>query len=1165
MVTLSTLKQALRHRASEIIPTPAFLTQDLSHSQYKAGFRVFVQDHGCKTYQDFVVPQLSLLLSPLLGSRSDISILEVGPGPKSVLGFLPEHLRRNIRRYAAFEPNKLFASELEEWLCPSLDKDLPLPCLEGPPDIKRAPFVPNNSSEAGGSPGADGAAEAFDVVLFCHSLYGMNPKHVFIQYALSLLNKDTTGGLVVAFHRGQTLDGDGLVCYRTSTFPNGVISVATDGDTLDDFSRFVAGYVIKDLELDETIRLEWRKVCHSLGRFEAARPDQVLFDSPNIMIAFNRHANSLPKLVEEVPLVHRDKHVKNWEARSHCPASIVRPTDIRQVQQCVQWALDHGFSLTILGGGHSGHCLWPNVVSIDMGAFDQVHTLTATSKKQHPVSDPCPLVIVGAGCKSGDIIRKTMEIGLTVPLGSRPSLGAGMWLQGGIGHRTRLLGLTCESVVGAVLVSVASGEIFCIGLVPSQHQPTGAVRPKNENDLMWALNGAGTNFGILVSITIKAYAAPTYLVNNWVSPLNDNFEARRKLKGFDELIAGKLPRSCSADTYLYWSENKLQLGVTMFESSTSGFTFEDRDSLHTSAVERLDALLGSERITLENLDGLDLFETEMYMSKMHGGHGGGKTSTFKRCIFLKRIAAPAIANILITAIETRSTPMCYLHLLQGGGAVNDVAADATAFGCRNWDFACVVTGVWARDHDGTEVARETVQWVYQVAKDLSALSSGTYGADLGPDPRDVLLAAKAFGPNQSRLAHLKRILDPFNMLAYACPLKKTPAQAKLILLVTGESCAGKDHCAEVWRSAFSSDTHKDLRAQTVSISDDIKQEYAAATGVDLKRLLADRTFKEQHRPALSKFFQEKLQRRPRLLEEQIIRVLNHGEGLDVLLITGMREEAPVASYSHLAPGSRVLEVRIEASRKTRQYRRGHHVGNGNDGRYSEDSKDINDCPCLVFNNDTHGNEAAMEFCENHLLPYLHGDLQRLANMVCLVPDYPRSGDQFRHVLNISQQPGGLALCTSLLKAHFTGDWAKFDAVASCETGGWVFASAFAAQVGLPFKLIREAGKLPPPTIAVVKSPSHISSSTAKGSREEEIEIGRDTIPNAGSVLVIDDVLATGNTLCAVLQLLREVGVGAENVAIMVVAEFPFHRGRQLLRQRGFGQSKVQSLLVFDSA
>ena len=129
-----------------------------------------------------------------------------------------------------------------------------------------------------------------------------------------------------------------------------------------------------------------------------------------------------------------------------------------------------------------------------------------------------------------------------------------------------------------------------------------------------------------------------------------------------------------------------------------------------------------------------MFEIEMYVSGMHGGHCSGKTSSFKRCLFLKNIGAIDIADVLITAVETRASPLCYLHLLQGGGAVADVAADATAFGCRDWDFACVITGVWPRDQDGAEVARAAVEWVYRVAEHLLPISKGVYSADIGPDP-----------------------------------------------------------------------------------------------------------------------------------------------------------------------------------------------------------------------------------------------------------------------------------------------------------------------------------------------------------------------------------------------------------------------------------------------
>lgn len=87
------------------------------------------------------------------------------------------------------------------------------------------------------------------------------------------------------------------------------------------------------------------------------------------------------------------------------------------------------------------------------------------------------------------------------------------------------------------------------------------------------------------------------------------------------------------------------------------------------------------------------------------------------------------------------------------------------------------------------------------------MSSGAYGADLGPDPRDAALAARAFGPNRPRLAHLTHSSDPRNVLAYACPLPKAPMELKLIVLVTGECCAGKDRCADIWASVFRTCTH----------------------------------------------------------------------------------------------------------------------------------------------------------------------------------------------------------------------------------------------------------------------------------------------------------------------------------------------------------------------
>ncbi|KAK7745514.1 hypothetical protein SLS53_003013 [Cytospora paraplurivora] len=1071
-------------------------------------------------------------------SRSKISVLEIGPGPKSILGYLPRHQRQIVRKYTAFEPNGLFATRLEEWLCSTSMVDPPLPRLERPPDIHRTTFVLDDNTRSG-------ADDKYDVIIFCHSMYGMKPKHRYIERALEMLERPP-GGLVVVFHRDGVLQLDGLVCQRTASFPAGIASVADDDEIMDCFTRFVAGFVPRD----DATRSEWRKVCRSLGRREEAHPGHLVFSSPDLMVAFTQHATALPELTAQVPTVKGDRPIKSREARQHRPASIVRPTEIQHVQQCVQWARKYGFSLTVLGGGHSGHCLRPNVVSVDMSSFDQVHILEGKS-----------LVVAEAGCKTGDLIRKAMAAGLTVPLGARPSVGAGLWLQGGIGHLARLHGLACDAIIGAVLVSVKSSEVLCVGRVPSQYQPAGSIRPDNEFDLLWAIRGAGTNFGILVSVTFNAYAARTYLVRNWVISLQHNLDARAMLSDFHNEVARKLSMEYSADAYLYWEAGQILLGVTMIQSSTT------MPALATRTPSPLVSIFGPER-TSKVVDAVGLYETEMYVSGMHGGHGGGKTSSFKRCLFLRDIGSVQVADSLATAIGTRPSQLCYIHLLQGGGQIGQVAAGATAFGCRDWDFACVITGVWPRDQDGTDAARSAIRWVYNVAGDLLPLSSGVYGADLGPDPRDAALATRAFGLNRRRLANLKQEFDPHHMLAYTCPLPSPHAGQKLIILVTGKHGAGKDYCADVWASVFNTYIHKTLMARVVSISDATKQEYAAATGADLGRLLSDRGYKEQHRAALTAFFQEQVRRRPRLPEEHFQKTVYGAADVDVLLITGMREEAPLATLSHLVsqllPESRLLDVRVQTSEQMRRVRRGFgddHQGTNNseDGRSNPAALDYS--PSLIFTNDRTGSQAAKTFAEQHLLPLLDGDLQRLTNMVSRVPDFPRPGVEFRHVLGISQQPHGMELCTFLLQSHFAGDWAKVDKLACCETGGFVFASALALRVGVPLVLIREAGKLPPPTISVSKPSSYISSLATQESHQK-IEMGQHEVRNGMSVVVVDDVLSTGETLCAVLQLLTRAGIGVEDVSVVVVAEFPIHRGRELLRRRGFGRVKIQSLLVF---
>ncbi|KAK5674306.1 hypothetical protein LTS10_012890 [Elasticomyces elasticus] len=1115
MATIERLKQALKQ---EIETNAPLYMKPLTDSQYDAGFALLTQGNRT-TYQDFIIPQLTRVLVSLLKTRTHVSVLEIGPGPRSVLGFLPEQLRQKVRRYTALEPNEIFAERLEA--------QCTLPGLEHPHSIHRTAFGLKDETHSPCGGDAGWWAEQYDLVLFCHI---------------------ARRRMVVVFHRQGTFHVDGLVCNTTTSFPTGSVCVADDDKVLDCFATFISGVSVPELTTG-SVR---REVCRALGRREEAHPGHLVFGAPEVMVTFTRHATTLPELTSQVPVTNDTSKIKNRQARLHGAAAVVRPTETHHVQECVLWAVKHKTSLTVVGGSHSGQCVWPGFVAVDMSAFDQIQIVDA--EDQEGMSGAGALVVVGTGCKAGDVVGKTMAAELAVPMGSRPSVGAGLWLQGGIGHLARLHGLTSDSIVGAVVVSTR-GDLMCVGRVPEQARSIAAVRPDNENELLWALKGAGTNFGIVISVVFRTVAAPKYTIRNWVAPLRDSVETRDKFSKL-ELVAKKLLRHCSVDAYMFWDTNTLRLGVSMCEVATP----HDHETLSHDYTD-LRAFMGQEE-TSTKVDGVKLFDTEMYMSVMHGGHGGGKTSAFKRCIFLKHIGSPGIVDILVAAMETRPSPKCYFHLLHGGGAIGDVADMSTAFGCRDWEYACVITGVWPREQDGTEIADAAVQWVYKVAMDLLPISQGAYCADLGPDPRDAALTVEASGPNRSRLARLKHSSDPENVLAYACPIPRTITAPKLIVLVTGESCAGKDCSAERWAHICRTN---DLSARVVSISERTKREYAEAEGADVTRLLQDRPYKERHRPALTAYYQNQLQQTPQFPEEHFQQLVDDAIGVDVLLVTGMRDNAPVAFFSHLAPGSRVVEVRVLASGEVRHDRGASNAAHGTN-RDADVEQESAACPTFIFSNEVTGSEAAETFATSRLIPFFHEDLQRLAGMMRIVPNFPSPGIDFRDVLDIVQQPDGLRLCTSLLQAHLIGEMAKADCIAACEVGGLVFASALAQQVNVPLKVVRKEGKRPPPTISVAKSTSHISSFTDGEAEGSRIEMDKFVITEcATSVVIVDDTLATGTTLCAVLNLLLEAGVDVEAMSVVVVAEFPAPRGRELLRREGFGGVRVQSLLVFGGA
>ena len=157
----------------------------------------------------------------------------------------------------------------------------------------------------------------------------------------------------------------------------------------------------------------------------------------------------------------------------------------------------------------------------------------------------------------------------------------------------------------------------------------------------------------------------------------------------------------------------------------------------------------------------------------------------------------------------------------------------------------------------------------------------------------------------------------------------------------------------------------------------------------------------------------------------------------------------------------------------------------------------------------------------------------IASLMREVPDFPETGIQFKDLTPVLADARGLAAVTEALAALARDT----DLVAGIDARGFLLGAAVAIQLGKGVLAVRKGGKLPPPVHAETYQ---LEYGTAT------LEIPADGMELAGRrILVIDDVLATGGTLAAAVQLLRTGGATVTGAA--VVLELPALNGRAKLR------------------
>lgn len=148
-----------------------------------------------------------------------------------------------------------------------------------------------------------------------------------------------------------------------------------------------------------------------------------------------------------------------------------------------------------------------------------------------------------------------------------------------------------------------------------------------------------------------------------------------------------------------------------------------------------------------------------------------------------------------------------------------------------------------------------------------------------------------------------------------------------------------------------------------------------------------------------------------------------------------------------------------------------------------------------------------------------------------IPDFPKPGIMFKDITPLLKNPAALKASVALLAKAFRNEQIKY--VVAVESRGFIFASALACRLGAGFVPVRKKGKLPYKTDAVTYELEYGT---------DTLEIHVDAFSKGDRVLIVDDLLATGGTVEAVIRLVR--GQSARIAGIGFIIELAFLEGRK---------------------
>lgn len=154
-----------------------------------------------------------------------------------------------------------------------------------------------------------------------------------------------------------------------------------------------------------------------------------------------------------------------------------------------------------------------------------------------------------------------------------------------------------------------------------------------------------------------------------------------------------------------------------------------------------------------------------------------------------------------------------------------------------------------------------------------------------------------------------------------------------------------------------------------------------------------------------------------------------------------------------------------------------------------------------------------------------------------IPNWPQKGVMFRDITTLLKDPVGLKLCIGRFVQRYKNK--RIDMIAGIDSRGFILGGALAYELGVGFVPIRKKGKLPAETV---------SETYQKEYGPDTLEIHKDAIEKGQRVLIVDDLLATGGTALAAVNLIKKLEGKVVEAAFIV--DLPDLGGSTALRRAG---------------